>query len=70
MLCGNGGSAADAQHIAAEFVCVLSQTFPRPGLPALALTTDTSMLTASANDFASRACSHGRCRRWAGPETC
>jgi D-sedoheptulose 7-phosphate isomerase len=51
MLCGNGGSAADAQHIAAEFVCVLSQSFPRPGLPALALTTDTSMLTASANDF-------------------
>ena len=51
MLCGNGGSAADAQHIAAEFVSVLSQSFPRPGLPALALTTDTSLLTASANDF-------------------
>jgi D-sedoheptulose 7-phosphate isomerase len=51
MLCGNGGSAADAQHIAAEFVSVLNQSFPRPGLPALALTTDTSLLTASANDF-------------------
>ncbi|MGA2327975.1 MAG: HAD-IIIA family hydrolase [Bryobacteraceae bacterium] len=51
MLCGNGGSAADAQHIAAEFVGVLSQSFPRPGLPAIALTTDTSILTAGANDF-------------------
>jgi D-sedoheptulose 7-phosphate isomerase len=51
MLCGNGGSAADAQHIAAEFVSVLDQSFPRPGLAAIALTTDTSILTASANDF-------------------
>lgn len=51
MLCGNGGSAADAQHIAAEFVSVLNQNFLRPGLAAIALTTDTSVLTASANDF-------------------
>jgi D-sedoheptulose 7-phosphate isomerase len=51
MLCGNGGSAADAQHIAAEFVGVLSQSFMRPGLAAMALTTDTSILTAGANDF-------------------
>jgi D-sedoheptulose 7-phosphate isomerase len=51
LLCGNGGSAADAQHIAAEFVGVLSQNFPRPGLAAISLTTDTSLLTASANDF-------------------
>lgn len=51
LLCGNGGSAADAQHIAAELVSVLSQDFPRPGLAAIALTTDTSILTASANDF-------------------
>jgi D-sedoheptulose 7-phosphate isomerase len=51
MICGNGGSAADSQHIAAEFVSVLSQNFPRLGLPALALTTDSSLLTASANDF-------------------
>ena len=51
MLCGNGGSAADSQHIAAEFVSVLNQNFPRPGLAALALTTDSSILTASANDF-------------------
>lgn len=51
MLCGNGGSAADCQHIAAEFVSILSQTFIRPGLAAIALTTDTSFITANANDF-------------------
>lgn len=51
MLCGNGGSAADCQHIAAEFVNVLTQDFPRRALPALALTTDSSFLTARANDF-------------------
>lgn len=51
LICGNGGSAADSQHIAAEFVSVLNQHFPRPALPAIALTTDSSMLTASANDF-------------------
>jgi phosphoheptose isomerase len=51
LLCGNGGSAADSQHIAAEFVSVLTQDYLRPGLPAIALTTDTSILTASANDF-------------------
>jgi phosphoheptose isomerase len=51
LLCGNGGSAADCQHIAAEFVSVLNQSFLRPGLAAIALTTDTSILTASANDF-------------------
>lgn len=51
LLCGNGGSAADCQHIAAEFVSVLTQSFLRPGLAAIALTTDTSILTASANDF-------------------
>jgi D-sedoheptulose 7-phosphate isomerase len=51
MLCGNGGSAADSQHIAAEFVSVLNRSFPRQGLAAIALTTDTSILTASANDF-------------------
>lgn len=51
LICGNGGSAADAQHIAAEFVSVLDQRHPRPALPAIALTTDTSFLTANANDF-------------------
>ena len=49
LLAGNGGSAADAQHIAAEFVSRFA--FDRPGLPAIALTTDTSMLTAIGNDY-------------------
>ena len=49
ILAGNGGSAADAQHIAAEFVSRFE--FDRPGLPAMALTTDTSMLTAIGNDY-------------------
>jgi D-sedoheptulose 7-phosphate isomerase len=48
MLAGNGGSAADAQHIAAEFVNKFN--FERPGLPAIALTTDTSILTSVGND--------------------
>src|SRR5437016_6442780 len=51
LLCGNGGSAADCQHIAAELVSVLTRDSPRPGLAAIALTTDSSILTASANDF-------------------
>ena len=46
---GNGGSAADAQHIAAEYVVRYQTT--RPGLSAIALTTDTSVLTACANDL-------------------
>jgi D-sedoheptulose 7-phosphate isomerase len=50
MLCGNGGSAADSQHIAAEFTSRLRPEIERPGIPALALTTDTSFLTARAND--------------------
>ncbi len=51
LLCGNGGSAADCQHMAAELVSRLTLDFARPGLPAIALTTDTSILTAYANDF-------------------
>ena len=51
MLCGNGGSAADAQHIAAEFVSTLDHKHPRRGLAALALSTDTSFITAHSNDF-------------------
>ncbi len=47
--CGNGGSAADAQHIAAELVGRFA--FDRPGLRAFALTTDTSFLTAWSNDY-------------------
>ena len=51
MLCGNGGSAGDAQHLAAEFVATLDHQRPRAGLAAIALTTDTSFITAYANDF-------------------
>ena len=51
MICGNGGSAADAQHLAAEFISTLSQAFPRRALPAIALTTDSSTLTSRANDY-------------------
>jgi D-sedoheptulose 7-phosphate isomerase len=51
MLCGNGGSAADCQHLAAEFTSILTQTFNRRALPAIALTTDSSFLTARGNDY-------------------
>ena len=51
LLCGNGGSAADCQHLAAEFVSRLTNDFDRPALPAIALTTDSSYLTGYANDF-------------------
>ncbi len=51
LLCGNGGSAADSQHIAAEFMIRLSHNVQRPALPAIALTTDTSNLTAGGNDI-------------------
>lgn len=49
VFCGNGGSAADSQHLAAEFVVRYKKE--RSGLPALALTTDTSILTAYSNDY-------------------
>jgi len=49
LICGNGGSAADAQHIATEIVCKYKTV--RKGYPAIALTTDTSIITAVSNDF-------------------
>jgi len=49
LACGNGGSAADAQHFAAEFIGRFERE--RPGLAAIALTTDTSILTAIGNDY-------------------
>ncbi len=51
LICGNGGSAADAQGLATEFVSTLTKDRLRPAIPAIALTTDTSILTAIANDF-------------------
>jgi D-sedoheptulose 7-phosphate isomerase len=64
LIAGNGGSAADAQHIAGELVSRFA--FERPGLPVLALTTDTSVLTAIGNDvgyqflFSRQIQAHGR----------
>jgi D-sedoheptulose 7-phosphate isomerase len=51
MLCGNGGSAADSQHLATEFVIRLSHDINRPAIAAIALTTDSSNLTAGGNDI-------------------
>ncbi len=51
LLCGNGGSAADAQHLATELTIRYRSSVNRPALPAIALSTDTSALTAGANDL-------------------
>lgn len=51
LLCGNGGSAADCQHIATEFMIRLNHRINRPALCAIALTTDSSNLTAGGNDI-------------------
>ena len=51
LLCGNGGSAADAQHLAAEFLIRLRKEFNRKPIPALSLATDVSSITACGNDY-------------------
>jgi len=51
LVCGNGGSAADAQHLAAELVSSFGVGLKRKSLPVVALTVDTSIITAIANDF-------------------
>ena len=51
MFCGNGGSAADSQHLATEFMIRLSHDLDRPAIGAIALTTDSSNLTAGGNDI-------------------
>ncbi len=51
LFCGNGGSAADSQHLATELVVRLSGDYERPAIAALALTTDSSILTGCANDY-------------------
>ena len=53
LLCGNGGSAADAQHLAAEFLVRLTSDVNRESIPAIALAQDTSTLTACINDYGS-----------------
>ena len=51
LFCGNGGSAAESQHMAAEYCATLDHSKPRDGMAAIALTTDTSFITAWGNDF-------------------
>lgn len=51
LLCGNGGSAADAQHIAAELIIRYKSSNERKSIPAISLATDTSVLTACSNDY-------------------
>ena len=51
LLCGNGGSAADAQHLAAEFLVRLTSEVNREGIPAISLLQDSSTFTATINDF-------------------
>ena len=53
LLCGNGGSAADAQHLAAEFLVRLTSDVNRQSIPAISLAQDTSTLTACINDYGS-----------------
>jgi D-sedoheptulose 7-phosphate isomerase len=67
MLCGNGGSAADCQHVAGEFMCRLSKDFDRPALPALALTTDTSFITAFSNDYSFDGVFERQVQAWGKP---
>ena len=51
MFCGNGGSAAESQHMAAEYCATLNHKNFRDGFPAISLTVDTSFITAWSNDF-------------------
>lgn len=68
LACGNGGSAADAQHFAAEFVGRYERE--RPELGAIALTTDSSILTAIANDYDFSVIFPSRSGPWAALATC
>ena len=68
LICGNGGSAADAQHFAAELVGRFKKE--RKGLAAIALTTDTSIITAVANDWSGMGRSAKTAGRQEGPKRC
>ena len=68
MACGNGGSAADSQHFAAELLNRFEKE--RPPLAAIALTTDTSTLTSIANDYAYDQVFAKQVPGWAAPATC
>ena len=67
MACGNGGSAADAQHFAAEFVGRFERE--RPELGAIALSTDSSIMTAIANDYHFDQIFPNKCGLWDNPAT-
>jgi D-sedoheptulose 7-phosphate isomerase len=66
LFCGNGGSAADAQHMATEYV--VRYTRNRPAYPAIALTTDTSLITAAGNDFGFESIFARQVEALAGPD--
>jgi len=68
LACGNGGSAADSQHFSGELLGRFERE--RPGLAAIALTTDTSTLTAITNDYDYEQVFAGRYRRWGRRTTC
>ena len=68
MFCGNGGSAADSQHLAAELVG--RYKLNRPAMNALALTVDTSILTAVGNDYGYETVFSRQLEEWAVPEIC
>ena len=68
-ICGNGGSAADAQHVAAEFINGMSHP-NNLHLPALALTTDTSILTSHANDYSFDSIFEVQLKALAQPDDC
>ena len=70
MFCGNGGSAADSQHLATELLIRLRGSVERASWPALALTLDPAALTAAATTTAMNSCSSGRCAGWAARATC
>jgi D-sedoheptulose 7-phosphate isomerase len=68
LLCGNGGSATDSQHLAAGFVGRFRRE--RRGLPSVALTTDTPALTSISNDYVTRMCAAGKLRRYVPEGIC
>ena len=70
LFCGNGGSAADSQHLATEMLIRLRGRMKRPSIAALALTLDPAMLTACGNDYGYDRCSNGRCAASGAAATC
>ena len=65
LVCGNGGSAAEAQHLTGELVGRYKES--RPELAAVTLAADAAVLTCIGNDYSFEDVFSGKCRRWAGP---